>query len=101
MQFQLQLPSPFAPQRLVHPLARILHLERGYVGIALRRRHPGVAEHLLHNANVHTLLDQQSRGRMPAVVDPDVPDLRLAQDGLPGPPVLGAFNRGPAPGREH
>ena len=29
---------------------------------------------------------------MPGVVDSGIPDLRLAENGLPGSPVLGAFN---------
>jgi len=38
---------------------------------------------------------------VPGVVDPGIPDLRLAQDGLPGPPVLGAFDRPAAASGEH
>jgi len=65
LQFQLQLPSSLTPQRLAHPLAGVLHLERGHVGVPLGRRHPGLAKPLLHDANVYPLLDQQSRRRSP------------------------------------
>jgi hypothetical protein len=70
LQFGLQLPSSLAPQRLVHALARVLHLERGHVGVTLRCSHPRVAKDLLHHADVHALLDQQSGGSMPGVMDP-------------------------------
>ena len=46
---------------------------------ALRRRHSGVAEHFLDDADVHALLNQQSRGRVPGIVDPGVADLRLSR----------------------
>ena len=55
MQFGLQLASSLAPQRLAHPHACVLHLERGHVGVALCRRHSGMAKNLLHDANVHSL----------------------------------------------
>src|SRR5579859_1817701 len=38
---------------------------------------------------------------MPSVVDSGVADLGLGQDGLPGPPVLGAFDRSPATSCEY
>lgn len=59
-QFGLQLPSPPAPQCLVHPLACVLRLERGHVGVALRCRNPGMAEDLLHKADV--VLDYSNLG---------------------------------------
>ena len=68
LQFGLQLRSSLAPRRLAHPLARVPHLERGHVGVSLGCRHPGVAKHLLNDADVHTLLDQQRRGRVPGIV---------------------------------
>jgi hypothetical protein len=70
------------------------------VGVALRRRHPGMAKNLLHDANVHSLFNQQSRSGVPGIVDSCIADLRLGEDGLPGPPVLGAFDRAAAPGGE-
>ena len=60
-----------------------------------------MAKHLLDDTDMHTLLDQESRGRVPHIVDPDVPDLRLPEDGLPRPSVLSPFDRAAAPGREH
>jgi len=60
-----------------------------------------MAKHLLDDADVDALRDQQSRGCVPGIVDPGIPDLRLLEDGLPGPPVLGAFDRTAAPGGEH
>jgi hypothetical protein len=71
------------------------------VGVALRRRHPGVAKHLLHDADMYALFDQQSGRRVPGIVHPDVPDLSLAQDGLPGPPVLGPLDTAAARGGKH
>jgi len=65
LQFGLQSHLTVAPQSLVHTLARVLHLERGHVGVALGRRHPGVSKDLLHDADVNAVLDQQSRRRVP------------------------------------
>jgi hypothetical protein len=47
------LRSFLAPQRLAHPLARVPHLERGHMGVALGCRHPRMAKHLLNDADVH------------------------------------------------
>lgn len=55
-----------------------------------------MAKNLLNDADVNTLLDQQGRRRVPGIVDPGVPDLGPAEDGLPGAPVLGAFDRAAA-----
>jgi hypothetical protein len=63
------------------------------VGVAFRRCHPGMAKNLLHDADVHALFDQQSRSGMPCIVDPGVADLCLGEDGLPGAPILGLFDR--------
>ena len=71
------------------------------MGITLRRRHPGVSENLLHHADVRALLDQQRRGGMPGIVDPGIPHLRLAQDSLPGSPILSALDGAAMAGREH
>jgi len=57
LQFGLQLPSSLAPQCLADPLAGILHLERGHMGVALRRGHPRMAKNLLDDADMHALLD--------------------------------------------
>jgi hypothetical protein len=46
-----------------------------------------MAEDLLHDADMHALGDQESCGGVPGIVDPRVADLRLGEDGLPGPPV--------------
>jgi len=46
-------PSSRTPQRLVHALARVLHLKRGHVGVTLGCRHPGMAKNLLHYADMH------------------------------------------------
>lgn len=101
VQFGLQLLSSLAPQRLAHPLAGVLHLQRGHMGVPLSSRQPGMAEHLLDDADMHTLLDQQSRGRVAGIMDPRVADLRLSEDGLPDPPVLGALDRPAATGSEY
>jgi len=93
LQFGLQLRSCMAPQRLTHPLARVLHLERGHVGVALSCRHPGVAKYLLDNADMNALRDQQGRSGVPGIVYPGVPDPGLPENVLPGPPVLSPFNR--------
>ena len=60
-----------------------------------------MAKNLLHDADMHALFDQQSRCGVPGIVDPGVADLRLGEDGLPGPPVLGAFDRAAALGGEN
>ena len=60
-----------------------------------------MTKNLLHDADVHTLFDQQSRSGVPRIMDPRVTDLRLGEDGLPGPPVLGAFDRAAALGGEN
>jgi hypothetical protein len=52
-----------------------------------------MAKYLLDDADVHALLDQQRRGSMPSVMDPGGPHPRLLKKRLPGPPVLGAFDR--------
>jgi hypothetical protein len=82
LQFGLQLASSLAPQRLAHPLACVLHLERGHVGVSLRRRHPGMPKNLLHDADVQALFDQQSRSGVPGIVHPGVSlDLRRSGAG--------------------
>jgi hypothetical protein len=52
-----------------------------------------MAKHLLNDADVHALLDQQRRSRMPGIVDPDRADPGLPEESLPGPPVLGPVDR--------
>ena len=69
--------------------------------VALRRRHPGMAKNLLDDTNMPTLLDQQGRGSVPGIMHPDVPDLRLPEDGFPRPPVLSPFDRSTAAGGEN
>jgi hypothetical protein len=59
-----------------------------------------MTKNLLHDADVHTLFDQQSRSGVPRIMDPRVTDLRLGEDGLPGAPVLGTFDRAAAFGGE-
>jgi hypothetical protein len=71
------------------------------MGVTLGCRHPGVAKNLLHYADMHALLDQQRGGSMPRVVDPGIPDLRLAENSLPGSPVLGAFDWSAVAGSEY
>ena len=94
-------PSSLAPQHLVHPLARVLHLKRGHMRVPLRCRDPGMAQDLLNDSDMNALLDQQRRRRVPGIVDPSVADLRLSEEGLPGPPVLGALDRAAMTGGEH
>jgi len=60
-----------------------------------------MAKNLLHDADMHAMCDQQSRSGVPRIVDPGIADLRLGEDGLPGPPVLGAFDRAAALGGEN
>jgi hypothetical protein len=84
------MPCPIAPRSCARCVP---HMERGHVGVALGCGHPGMAKHLLDYADMHTLLYQQRRGRVPSVVDPDFADSSLSQDGLPGPPVLSAIDR--------
>jgi hypothetical protein len=60
-----------------------------------------MAKYLLDDADMHALLDQESRGSVPGIVDPDVPDLRLPKDGLPRPPVLSPLDRAAAPRGEN
>jgi len=83
---ELQLASSLAPQRLAHPLGR---------------SHPRMAEHLLGDAGMHALLDQQSLGRVAGIVNPGIADLRLSEDRLPDPPILGALDRPAAPSGEY
>ena len=52
-----------------------------------------MAEHLLDDADMNALFDQERRGRVPGIVYPGVPDPSLSQNALPGPPVLGPFDR--------
>jgi hypothetical protein len=59
-----------------------------------------MAKNLLHNADVHALLDQQARGCIPGIVDTGVADVGLSEDGLPGPPVVGPCDR-PTAGGEY
>jgi hypothetical protein len=61
--------------------------------VALRCRHPGMAKNFLNDADVNALLDQQRRRCVPGIVDSGIPHLRLLEDGLPDPPVLGALDR--------
>jgi hypothetical protein len=59
-----------------------------------------MAKHLLNDADVYALLDQQRRGSMPGVMDPGIPHPGLPENRLPGPPVLGTFDRTTMPGSE-
>ena len=63
------------------------------MGVALGRRHPRVAKYLLDDADVHALFEQQRRGGMPGIMDPGIPHPGMPKDRLPGPPVLGTFDR--------
>jgi hypothetical protein len=56
-----------------------------------------MATHLLDDADVHALLDQQRRRGMPGVMDPCVPHPSLPENRLPGSPVVGAFDRTTVP----
>jgi hypothetical protein len=60
-----------------------------------------MAKNLLYDADVHALLDQQARGRMPGNVHSGVPDRCLSEDGLPGPPILGPRDQPTATGGEY
>src|ERR1700690_549473 len=71
------------------------------MGVALRRGHPRMAQDLLHDADVHTLLDEQRGGGVPGVVNPGIPHLGGVKDGLPHPPVLGTFDRPAVADGEH
>src|SRR6185312_10560736 len=53
LQSGLQLRPYLAPQCFAYPLARVPHLERGHVGVALGCRHPCVAKYLLNDSDVH------------------------------------------------
>jgi len=68
LQFGLQSPSSSAHSAWVYPLAGVLHLERGDVGVALGCGNPGVTQNLLHDTDVSALLDQQGRRRVPGIV---------------------------------
>ncbi|GIH72764.1 hypothetical protein Mth01_50170 [Sphaerimonospora thailandensis] len=48
-----------SPDSGAYTLARVLHLETGDVGVPLGGRDAGVAEDLLHDADVYTLLDEE------------------------------------------
>lgn len=71
------------------------------MGVTLGCRHPGMAKNLLHYADMHPLRDQQRGSSMAGVVDSGIPDLRLAEDSLPGSPVLGAFDWSAVAGSEY
>ena len=60
-----------------------------------------MAEHLLGDAGMHALLDQQSLSRVAGIVNPGIADLRLSEDRLPDPPILGALDRPAAPSGEY
>nr|WP_260478218.1 hypothetical protein [Nonomuraea sp. WAC 01424] len=47
------------------------------MGVALGGGHSGVAEHLLNDPDVHTLLDEDCRGGVASVANPDVSDASL------------------------
>jgi hypothetical protein len=71
------------------------------VGVTLGCRHPGVAENLLHYADVYALLDQQRGGRMPCVVTLASWTCAWRRNTLSGSPVLGAFDWGAVAGSEY
>ena len=52
-----------------------------------------MTKYLLDNADVHALFDQQRRGSMPGIMDSGISYPSLAEERLPGPPVLGTFDR--------
>jgi hypothetical protein len=57
-----------APQRESDAHAGIADLRRGDVRVFLRRRDAGVAEDLLHNADVYALFDEERSSDVPGVV---------------------------------
>jgi hypothetical protein len=59
------------------------------------RAHLRVAEDLHDDPRVDALGQQQRRGGVPAVVQPDVADARLVQESLPGAPVRRPLDRLP------
>lgn len=63
------------------------------MGVAICGRHAGVTEDLLYDADVDALLDQEGRGGVAGVVDPDISYAGLSEDGLPLLPVLCTFDR--------
>jgi hypothetical protein len=71
------------------------------VGVSLGGRDSRVAEDLLDDTDVHALLDEERRGGVVGVVDADVSDAGLLEDGLPELPVLGSFDRSAVLGGEH
>jgi hypothetical protein len=71
------------------------------VGVPLGGGDSGVAEHLLYGSDVHALVNEESRCGVPGIVDPDISDAGLLQDGLPVLPVLDSFDRGAVLGGEH
>jgi len=78
------LSSYLAPQRLIHALARVLHLERGHVCITFRCRHPGVAENLLHYTDVHALEVSESVWPAERIVVLDDYEIAQGPEDLPG-----------------
>lgn len=58
-----------SPESGAHALAGVLHLGTGDVGVTLRRRHPGVAEDLLHDPDVDALLHEERSGGVAGVVE--------------------------------
>ncbi|MET7459007.1 hypothetical protein [Nonomuraea sp. NPDC005501] len=60
-----------------------------------------MAEDLLHDSDVHALLDEERRGGVPGVMDANVSDAGLFEDRLPALPVLGSFDGSAVLGGEH
>ncbi|GIH52600.1 hypothetical protein Mro03_77790 [Microbispora rosea subsp. rosea] len=81
--FGLRALSVLAPQGRPHALAGILHLGTGDVGVTLCRRDAGVAEDLLHDADVDALLGEERSRRVSRCMESGFPDPGLAEECLP------------------
>jgi hypothetical protein len=74
---------------VLHRYERFLHGARGliaharhYVGVGIERyRHCGVAHEFLDELGVRSFTEQQRCARVPEVVEADVGDIRLPQEG--------------------
>jgi hypothetical protein len=60
--------SVLALQRPAYPFTRVLHLERGNMGVTLSRRYSRMTENLLNDTDIYALLDRQRGSRVPGIV---------------------------------
>ena len=69
-------------ERFLHGACGLIAHARHYVGVGIERyRHCGVAHEFLDELGVRSFTEQQRCARVPEVVEADVGDIRLPQEG--------------------